>query len=74
MTKRESRLSVEMALDQVQDKCNDVRRLNDELDYARRERNRVLKEALRFVPMSQLMKTSALSRDMLYRIKNSPDD
>lgn len=74
MTNEETRLSVAMALEQVREKTDTVRRLNAELDFERKDRNRHIKDALRYVPISRLMHTTGLSRDMLYRIKNSPDD
>jgi len=70
----ENKLSVGLALDQVTASCNKVNKLKHELDYERRERNRYIKDALQYVPISQLMRHTGMSRDMLYRIKNSPDD
>lgn len=74
MTRHEPRLSVGLALDSVKDSQATVRRLTDELEYARKERNRIIREALSFVTIAQLMRVTGLSRDMLYRIKNSPED
>lgn len=74
MTNHKPRLSVGMAIEQVKESSDRVRKLNAELDFARRERNRYIKDALKFVPISQLMRVTGMSRDMLYRIKNSPDD
>ena len=70
----EQRLSVGLALEQVTASCLKVNNLKRELDFERRERNRYIKDALQFVPISQMMKHTGMSRDMLYRIKNSPDD
>ncbi len=74
MTNHEPRLSVGLAIEQVKESSDKVRKLNAQTDFARRERNRYIKDALKFVPISQLMKVTGMSRDMLYRIKNSPDD
>lgn len=74
MTNEETRLSVAMALEQVREKSDMVRKLNAELDFERKDRNRHIKDALRYVPISRLMQVTGMSRDMLYRIKNSPDD
>jgi hypothetical protein len=74
MTNHEQKLSVGLALDQVRESSDKVRKLNDQLEFARRERNKFIKDALRFVPISQLMKITGMSRDMLYRIKNSPGE
>lgn len=68
------RLSVALALEQVKESSNVTRKLAADLDYARKERNRYIKDALDFVSVTQLMRVTGLSRDMLYRIKNSPDD
>jgi hypothetical protein len=71
---KEVQLSVGLALDQVRESSNKVRHLNAELDFARRERDRFIQDALQYVPMTQMMKITGLSRDMLYRIKNRPRD
>lgn len=68
------RLSVALALEQVKESSNATRKLAADLDYVRKERNRYIKDALDFVSVTQLMRVTGLSRDMLYRIKNSPDD
>lgn len=74
MTNHETRLSVAMALEQVREKTDKVRKLNAELEFERKDRNRHIKDSLKFVPISRMMQVTGLSRDMLYRIKNSPDD
>lgn len=74
MTNHEPRLSVALALDQVRESSSKVRAVSAELDFARKERNRYIKDSLKYVPISQLMRVTGLSRDMLYRIKHSPDD
>lgn len=74
MVNREPKLSVGLALEQSKEAVEVVRKLNDQLDFARKERNRVIKEALRFVTISQMMRTTGMSRESLYKIKHSPDD
>lgn len=70
----ENRISVALAMDQVREACAEVNRLAMELQYQRSERNRHIQDALEFVPISQMMKVSGMSRESLYRIKNMPKD
>lgn len=70
----EQKLSVSLALEQVKEACAVERKIRAEHEFARKDRNRYIKEAAKFVPVTQLMKVTGMGRDTLYKIKNSPDD
>lgn len=65
-------ISVSLALDALSEAAGAVLSLEHELTEAKVIRNRLIKDAASRVKASVLENITGLSREQLYRIKNSP--